>query len=211
MAEIITSPVIRKVKLGKSNLLISNISLGTLPFASYRNNKNDLSAIISYAYSIGINLFDTAEIYENYEILGKALRGFDNAIVITKSYAISQKDVDKSLLIARRLMKRDIDIFMLHEQESSYTIKGHIDALQYMRKLKERGDLKATGISTHKVSGVKAVLEFSELIDVVMAIVNYAGLGIHDGTRETMESALLNCYNANIGIIGMKVLGEGIS
>ncbi|MGC8972231.1 MAG: aldo/keto reductase [bacterium] len=209
MAETIKSSIIRKVKLGKSNLYVSNISLGTLPFASYRNNKNDLCTLISYAYSVGINLFDTAEIYENYELLGKALKGLSDALVITKSYAIDRKAVDKSLLTAKRLMKRDIDIFMLHEQESSFTVEGHIDALEYMKKLKEKGDLRAIGISTHRISGVKAVLEFLELIDIVMAIVNYAGLGIYDGTMETMESALLDCYNTNIGIIGMKVFGGG--
>lgn len=209
MVEAIEGSVIRKVRLGKSNLLVSNIALGTLPFASYRNSKNNLSELISYAYSIGINLFDTAEIYDNYELLGESLRRLDNAFVITKSYAVDEKDIDNSLLKATRLMKRDVDIFMLHEQESNLTIKGHLKALEYMYKLKERGDIKAVGISTHRVSGVKGALTFLGLIDVVMAIVNYAGLGICDGDREEMESALLDCYNADIGIIGMKVFGGG--
>ncbi len=209
MAEAIEDSIIRKVRLGKSNLLVSNIALGTLPFASYRTSKKDLSELILYAYSIGINLFDTAEIYDNYELLGRSLNGFDNAFVITKSYAVNERDVDRSLLKAKRLMNRDVDIFMLHEQESILTIKGHMKALEYMHKLKERGDLKAIGISTHRISGVRGVLAFLELIDVVMSIINYAGLGIYDGDREGMESALLDCYNANIGVIGMKVFGGG--
>jgi len=209
MVKTFESPAVRKVRLGKSNLTVSNIALGTLPFASYRNNKNDFFALVSYAYDIGINLFDTAEIYENYELLGKALIGLEDVIVISKSHAIDKRDVDRSLLTARRLMGREVDIFLLHEQESALTIKGHLDALEYMHKLKERGDLKAIGISTHKVGGVRGALNFLELIDVVMAIVNYAGLGIHDGTRETMESAIFDCFNADIGIIGMKVLGGG--
>lgn len=209
MAEAIESSVIRKVKLGKSNLSVSNIALGTLPFASYRNNKNGLSELVSYAYSVGINLFDTAEVYDNYELLGASLKGLDDAIIITKAYAVDEKDVNRSLLKARRLMKRDVDIFMLHEQESVFTIKGHLKALEYMNKLKERGDIKAVGISTHRISGVKGVLSFLELIDIVMAIINYAGLGIYDGGRDEMELALEECYKANVGIIGMKIFGGG--
>lgn len=209
MAEVVEDSIIRKVRLGKSNLLVSNIALGTLPFASYRNNKKDLLELISYAYSIGINLFDTAEMYDNYDLLGRSLKRFDNVFVITKSYAIDEKDVDRSLLKARRLMKRNVDIFMLHEQESILTMKGHIKALEYMYKLKERGDLKAVGISTHRISGVRGVVAFLGFIDIVMTIINYAGLGIYDGDREKMESALLDCYNANVGIIGMKIFGGG--
>jgi len=209
MAEAIESSVVRKVKLGKSNLLVSNIALGTLPFASYRDNRNNLSELVLYAYTVGINLFDTAEIYDNYELLGSSLKGLDDAIIITKSYAVDENDVDRSLLKARRLMGRDVDIFLLHEQESIFTIKGHLKALEYMGRLKERGDIRAVGISTHRISGVKGVLSFLELIDVVMAIVNYAGLGICDGGRDEMELALEECYRANVGIIGMKIFGGG--
>ncbi|MCX7796539.1 MAG: aldo/keto reductase [bacterium] len=209
MVEAIEGSAIRKVRLGKSDLLVSNIALGTLPFASYRDNKNNFSELVSYAYSLGINLFDTAEIYDNYKLLGESLRGLDDIFVITKSYAVDEKDVDRSLLKAKRLMSRDVDIFMLHEQESILTMKGHLKALEYMYKLKEKGDIKAVGISTHRVSGVRGALTFLELIDIVMAIVNYAGLGIYDGDRDEMESALLDCYNANLGIIGMKIFGGG--
>lgn len=209
MVETIEKPSIRKVILGKCNIVVSNIALGTLPFASYRNNKKDFLSLVSYAYSIGINLIDTAEIYDNYELLGNALRRFKDIFVITKSYAVTKEDVDKSLLKAKRLIGRDIDIFLLHEQESSLTIKGHIEALEYLNKLKEDGDIRATGISTHKVSGVRGALEYSSLIDIVMTILNFSGLGIIDGSRKDMEIAVKDCYNSNIGIIGMKVLGGG--
>lgn len=210
MAKVIEDSLIRKVKLGRSNILVSNIAIGTLPFASYRDNKKkDFLSLVSYAYNIGINLFDTAEIYDNYELLGKALKDFNDAIVITKAYSVDRDDVDRSLLKARRLMGRDIDVFLLHEQESSLTIKGHIEALEYLNKLRESGDLKAVGISTHRISGVKGALGYSDLIDIVMTIINFSGLGISDGSREDMEKAIKDCFSSNIGIIGMKILGGG--
>lgn len=209
MAKIIEGPFIRKVKLGRSDILVSNIALGTLPFASYRNNRKDLLSLVSYAYSMGINLFDTAEIYDNYELLGRAIRNLNDTVVITKAYSISRNDVDRSLLKARRSLGRDVDIFLLHEQESSLTLKGHMEALEYLNTLRERGDLKAVGISTHKVNGVRGALEYSGLIDIVMTIINFTGLGISDGSREEMERAVKDCFSLNIGVIGMKILGGG--
>ena len=180
-----------------------------MPFASYRDNRKDFLSLVSYACSLGINLFDTAEIYDNYELLGRALKGFEDVFVITKSYAITREDVDRSLLRARRSMQRDADIFLLHEQESSLTLKGHMEALEYLNKLKENGDLRATGISTHRVGGVKGALEYSDLIDIIMTILNFSGLGITDGNRDDMEMAIKDCFSFDIGTIGMKILGGG--
>ncbi|MGB9682286.1 MAG: aldo/keto reductase [bacterium] len=207
MGKIITESSVKKVTLGNTGLCVSDIGIGTLPFAAYRNNKKDFISLVTYAYNIGINLFDTAEIYENYELLGKALKNCHEVIIITKSYAVTRDDVEASLSKARRELKRDIDIFLLHEQESIFTLRGHMGAIEHLYRLKERGDIRGVGISTHKVSGVEGAIDFR--LDVVMGIINLVGLGISDGTREDMERVLAMAYNTGIGVIGMKVLGGG--
>jgi predicted aldo/keto reductase-like oxidoreductase len=198
---------VKKVALGNTGIYVSDISIGTLPFASYRKNKKDFISLVRYAYNIGINLFDTAEIYENYDILGEALRDCPAAFIITKSYAVTREDVERSLLKARRELKRDVDIFLLHEQESIFTLRGHMEALEYLYRLKEKGDIKGIGISTHKVAGVKGAMDLR--LDIVMGIINLSGLGISDGTRNDMEKVLKSSYEMGIGVIGMKLLGGG--
>jgi len=198
---------IKKVALGNTGIYVSNIGIGTLPFASYRGDRKDISSLIEYAHNVGINLFDTAEIYENYKLLGKALKSYPNAILIYKSYAVTRQDIEESILKARRELKRDIDIFLLHEQESILTLRGHIEALEHLYKLKEKGDLRGIGISTHRISGVEGAIEFG--LDIVISIINLTGLGISDGTREEMERVLAKCYKMGIGVIGMKILGGG--
>lgn len=207
MEKAVSDIFIKKIALGNTGIYVSNIGIGTLPFASYRNNRKKLSRLLEYAYNIGINLFDTAEIYENYELLGRALKNYPDIILITKSYAVTKKDIEKSILKARKELKRDIDIFLLHEQESIFTLKGHIEALEYLYRLKEKGDLRGIGISTHRISGVEGAIEFG--LDIVMSIINFTGLGISDGTREAMEKVLARCYDIGIGVIGMKILGGG--
>lgn len=207
MEKAISDISIKKVALGNTGIYVSNIGIGTLPFASYRGDRKDISSLIEYAHNVGINLFDTAEIYENYKLLGKALKSYPNAILIYKSYAVTRQDIEESILKARRELKRDIDIFLLHEQESILTLRGHIEALEHLYKLKEKGDLRGIGISTHRISGVEGAIEFG--LDIVISIINLTGLGISDGTREEMERVLAKCYKMGIGVIGMKILGGG--
>ena len=44
--------------------------------------------------------------------------------------------LDKALM---ELNTDYIDIFMLHEQESIYTLKGHKEAIEYFLEAKQRG------------------------------------------------------------------------
>jgi len=64
---------------------------------------------------------------------------------------------------------------MLHEQESRLTLKGHREALEYYISMKEKGIIKAVGVSTHNVEVVEACCEMPE-VDVIHPIVNKAGM-----------------------------------
>jgi len=110
---------------------------------------------------------------------------------------------------ARKETGRDrIEIFMLHEQESEYTIKGHYEAIEFFLKKKQEGVIKAFGISTHRVAGVCAANQYDE-IGIVFAIINHKGLGITDGTRNDMEDALKEAGQKGKGVMAMKPLGGG--
>lgn len=74
--------------------------------------------------------------------------------------------------------------------------------------MKEAGIIKAVGISTHHIRGVKAAAKMDE-IDIIHPIVNIKGLGIQDGTMEEMAEALEAAHSSGKGIYGMKPLGGG--
>jgi len=167
--------------------------------------------VIIEAIDRGVNFIDTAQLYKTYPHIKKALytRKKKDIVIATKSYAYSSETAEESLKEALGELGRDyIDIFLLHEQESEYTLKGHYEALEYFIRMKEKGIIRAVGISTHTVAAVKAAVDFDE-IDVIHPIINKNGLGIMDGTVHEMIEAIKIAKMKNKGIYGMKPLGGG--
>ena len=200
-------------QLGKTGIVTSNICFGTLTMTPFQSNltTKEGAYLLEYAFDKGINFLDTAQIYNNYNYISKALEGFSrNDIVIsTKTYAWNSELAEKALSEALKELKTDyIDIFLLHEQESEYTIKGHFEALEFLIKAKENGYIRALGLSTHRVSGVLGANKY-EAIELIHPILNKNGLGIGDGNAEDMIIALKQSYKLNKGIYSMKPLGGG--
>ncbi len=199
--------------LGKSGIKVSKLCFGALTIGPLQANLpvDKGSMVINEAIDRGVNFIDTAQLYKTYPYIKRALCS-DNAkdiVVATKSYAYSSETAEESLKEAMEELNRDyIDIFLLHEQENEYTLKGHYEALKYFVKMKEKGFIRAVGISTHTVAAVKAVLKFDE-IDVIHPLINKNGLGIMDGTAGDMVEALKEAKAINKGIYGMKPLGGG--
>lgn len=159
---------------------------------------------------MGVNFVDTAELYSTYEHIRLAMKKRrDSVIVATKSYAYERDGMRKSLEKALREMDTDwIDLFLLHEQESELTLRGHWDAVEYLKDARREGLVRAIGISTHSVRAVRAACERDE-IEVVHALVNVAGIGIRDGTLQDMLGVLENAKALGKGVYTMKALGGG--
>lgn len=200
------------VSLGHTGLQVSVLSFGSLTMAPMQANLPPEAAaeVLCYAAQRGVNLLDTAQLYDNYEYIRIAEKKMRHPLIIaSKSYAYEKQMAFDAVEEARQRLDRDvIDIFMLHEQESEHTLRGHMPAIEELLRLKAQGIIRAFGISTHHVSGVRAATN-ADYIDVVHPLINKAGLGIVDGTREDMEQALKAAYEAGKGIYTMKPLGGG--
>lgn len=200
-------------QLGKSGLEVSRLCFGSLTMTPSQGNLSieDGAELICYAYEKGINFIDTADLYDNYDYIRPALEriGRENMVVATKSYAYDRETAERDLSRALKgLGTSYIDIYMLHEQESIYTLKGHMEALDYFREMKDKGIIKALGLSTHKVAGAKAFNSY-DFLDVLHPMINYKGLGILDGNREDMEKQIKIAKERGKGVYGMKILGGG--
>ena len=199
--------------LGNTGLKVSRLCFGALTVGPLQANLSVEAGgeVIAEALSQGINFIDTAELYGTYPHISRALviTGRKDIIIASKSYAYDEETAKKSIDQALHELKTDhIDIFLLHEQESQHTLRGHYDALTYYLKMKEAGIIKAVGISTHTIAAVLASCTMKE-IDVIHPIINKYGIGIQDGSRDEMLRAITKAHDHGKGIYGMKAIGGG--
>lgn len=199
--------------LGKTDLYVSELCFGTLTMTPFQANLpvKDGVKLLSHAIDRGVNFFDTAEIYENYGYLREMLKLVDRSkvVIATKCYAYDEKTATESLKKALKELDTDyIDLFMLHEQESKYTLKGHYEALKTFSKFKDQGYIRNIGVSTHFIACAQAITKYPE-IQVIHPIYNQKGIGIQDGKIEEMTRTLENLHSRGVGIYSMKALGGG--
>lgn len=197
--------------LGKTGIKVSRLCFGSLTLGPLQKNLSikDGAAVIRRAAEMGVNFIDTADLYGTYPYIKEVLNDFPNMVVSSKSYAYDFKTAEETLNRALAGIGRDyIDCFLLHEQEGPLTLKGHWEAIEYLSRCKDEGLVRAIGISTHHVAGVRAAAETPE-IDIIHPIINYKGVGIVDGDLEDMEQAISFAWSKGKGIYAMKALGGG--
>jgi aryl-alcohol dehydrogenase-like predicted oxidoreductase len=199
-------------KLGNTGITISKMCFGALVIGPLQAALPvaEGACVIRAALDRGVNFIDTAELYGTYGHIREAMKGCGRRPVIaTKSYAYSAQVAAVSVEKARRELDMDVlDIFLLHEQESRLTLRGHREALEYYLNEREKGRIRAVGVSTHHVEVVRAICDMPE-IDVVHPIVNISGIGIADGSISEMLAAVEGAWKSGKGVYSMKPLGGG--
>lgn len=201
-------------KLGCSGLQVSRFCLGTLTMGPLQKNMAvvDGADLIVHAVKQGINIIDTAELYLTYPYIRLALQQLNKAerpLIISKSYAYTAQQMQDSIERACQEMDVDtVDVFLMHEQESLASLRGHREAFAYLQAAKSAGLIKAAGISCHTIEAVRAATKLPG-VDVIMPIINLKGIGIIDGNLQEMLSAIKEAHEQGIGIVAMKVLAGG--
>ncbi|MCX7773891.1 MAG: aldo/keto reductase [Clostridia bacterium] len=198
--------------LGNTGILVSRLCFGALVMGPLQKNLSIEAGaeLIEEALMLGVNFIDTAELYGTYPHIRLAMEHTGlRPVIASKSYAYTREDAKKSIDKALTSLGLDrIDIFLMHEQESEHTIRGHWDAFEYYLELKAQGVIGAVGISTHHVAAVRAALNVPE-IEVIHPITNKSGIGICDGTMDEMREAIDAANALGKGIYGMKPFGGG--
>jgi aryl-alcohol dehydrogenase-like predicted oxidoreductase len=171
--------------LGKTGLRTSVAGLGCGGFSrlgqAQGKSVSESVDVVRAAYDMGINLFDTAEVYGTEEIVGKAIASSerDGVVISTKARInsaeelIRPEDVVKSLHASLKRLKMDsVDIFHLHgvaPKYADYVLDGITEALLRER---EAGRIKHLAVSEtapndHQHTAIAKFVE-SGHYDVVM-------------------------------------------
>ena len=153
--------------LGRSGLKVSQLCFGTLTMSPLQCNLSPREGadLLIYAYEQGVRFLDTADLYGTYPHIKLALKDAKDYVISTKAYCYDRETAQAALERAFAGVGRDyIDLFMLHEQESLYTLRGHEEALIYLAEQRDKGHIGAVGISTHFCACVRAASPRSALL-----------------------------------------------
>jgi len=134
-------------QLGDSDLRVSEICLGTWTTFGGSLPDDDAVALVDAAFELGINFFDTANVYSagrSEEVLGRALanRPRDSYVVATKVFAPAPdggrglsreqilKQIDASL---ERLGMDFVDLYQCHSFDDEVPVEETLGALTARR------------------------------------------------------------------------------
>jgi 1-deoxyxylulose-5-phosphate synthase len=144
--------------LARTSLKVSALSLGTMTFGGQTSEKDSLS-IMDYAFENGINVFDTANVYnqgESERIVGKALKGRRSEIILATKVngqmgksmndrGLSRRNILNALDASLKRLDTDYtDIYYLHAPDYETALD---ETLGTMNALVESGKIRYIGVS----------------------------------------------------------------
>lgn len=223
MAEALT--LLAPRRCGASDLRLSPLGLGCWPFGGgdYWGalDQSDANVVVRRALELGINTFDTAEVYNEGRsevALGLALRGLprDQVVVCTK---VSPAAVYPDLLPGRceaslrRLGSDYIDLYMVHWPITARSIAHFTrepiagpaveDAFAALLKLREQGKIRHIGVSNFAPNKLEEALATGAAIAANQLPYNLL-------CRAIELEALPFCKARGIGVIGYMALLQGV-
>jgi len=142
-----------KKKLGKTDLITTPIIYGCMGSAGAFGEQLEKDSIeaLQNAFDIGINCFDTAEMYgDGYseQLLCKALADKRHDMVIIDKVAANHMHAGEIEAACERSLKNlgtdYIDLYLLHWPVYDVTIEERVEAL---KKLKSEGKIRYYGVS----------------------------------------------------------------
>ncbi|QIB69438.1 4Fe-4S dicluster domain-containing protein [Aminipila butyrica] len=205
-----------KKVLGNTGLAVTPVGFGVLTMGKTQLDKPlyEGAALLRYALEQGLNFLDTAQYYETYPYIREALKGTNyEPIISSKCLDPSYSQMKAAVEEARSELNRDvIDIFLLHEVRSQEDWQNRSGAWSYLQEAREKGLVKAIGVSTHHVDVAWQAAQEQEL-NVLFPLINFRSLGIRKGnqpgTKEEMAAAIEKNAAEGKGVFTMKVFGGG--
>ena len=215
------------MNLGKSGIQVSRICLGCMTYGarSWREwvlEEEESRPFIRRALDLGINFFDTADVYSlgrSEEILGRALKDFgpgrDKVVIATKVFGVMGDDpnqrglsrkhirhsIDDSL---RRLGTDYVDLYQIHRFDPSTPIEETLEALT---------DVVRSGKALHVGASSMYAWQFARMLHAAerygysrfVTMQNHYNLVYREEEREMIPL----CRKEGIGLLPWSPLARG--
>ena len=216
------------VKLGSTGLKVSRICLGCMSFGKpnerwpWALEEEQSRPFIKRALELGINFFDTADVYsygESEAILGRALRDFasrDRVVIATKVYSemgpapndrgLSRKHILASIDASLKRLEIDyVDLYQIHRWDYDTPIEETLEALNDVVRA---GKARYIGASSMYAWQFAKALFTSELRGWArfVSMQDYYNVAYREEEREMLPL----CRDQGIGVIPWSPLARGL-
>ncbi|KQU25062.1 MULTISPECIES: aldo/keto reductase [Priestia] len=216
------------VKLGNTGLDVSKFCLGSMSFGEAEKwihqwvlNEEQSRSIVKKAIELGINFFDTANVYSmgtSEEFLGRALKDYanrDEVVIATKVHqrmhegpngaGLSRKaimsEIDKSL---KRLGTDYVDLYIIHRWDYNTPIEETMEALHDVVKAGKARYIGASAMYAWQFQKALHVAEKNGWTRFV-SMQNHLNLIYREEEREMLPL----CREEKIGVTPYSPLASG--
>ncbi|RLM50403.1 aldo/keto reductase [Halorubrum sp. Atlit-28R] len=212
--------------LGNTGTTVSKICLGCMSFGDpdWREwvlDEEDGKELVERAIDLGVNFFDTANMYSNgasERVLGEALDGHDRDefVVATKGYfqmdesnpnsgGLSRKAIEQELSNSLDRLDTDtIDLYQIHRWDDDTPIEETLAALDDAVR---RGDVRYVGASSMWAHQFAESLRVSERegYERFATMQNHYNLAYREEEREMLPL----CEKESVGVMPWSPLARG--
>lgn len=203
--------------LGHSNLQVNRIGLGCMGMSEFYGSFNEEESIntLHKAIDIGVNFFDTADMYgwgANERLLGKAFKGRWSEVIIATKFAVMRGPNGEFLGLngkpeyikqaceqsLQNLGVDTIDLYYMHRKDPKIDIEEIVGA---MSDLVKQGKIKHLGICEANAEMIRR----AHAVHPLSAVQNEYSLW----SREPEQEILDLCQELGISFVAYSPLGRG--
>jgi aryl-alcohol dehydrogenase-like predicted oxidoreductase len=205
-------------QLGSQGLRVSALGLGCMGMSEFygRSEEAESVATIQRALDLGITFLDTADMYgpfRNEEVVGRAIRGRRDAVVVATKFGIVRSATDPTVrridgrpayvqqaceASLNRLGVSHIDLYYQHRVDPSVPIEETVGA---MKALVQAGKVRFLGLSEAKPDTIRR----AHAVHPITALQTEYSLWSRDPEDEILPAL----RTLGIGLVPYSPLGRG--
>ncbi len=205
--------------LGKSNVQVSALCLGTMMFAD-RTDAQEAGEIVAHAADAGVNFIDTADVYskgESERMVGKLIKDDRHQWVLATKlgnkmservneahYSASwmHREVEQSL---QRLQTDYIDIYYLHRDYNGMDLEEPLRALEAMLRA---GKIRYWGVSNFRGWRIAEIVNLAAQLNMPGPVVCQPYYNLLNRMPEV--EVLPACEHYGIGVVPYSPVARGV-